>query len=246
MQSDGKILFVYFDSESTSRLVRLNADGALDSSFAAVVVEPLTTSLSFPQLYDPLTGVTLQPIDGVVIGQSVVACEILEDERLVISGPFRSINGTPSRGIARLHANGSLDGSFNVGAGPQWTSLSETKTSRPIVEQIAADGDGKLLLSGTFESFAGVTAPGIIRLIANGSVDPSFVAQATRNKAFSSGSSLVREGDGSFLLSGPYSSSGNTDGRPTVVRILSAPRRWSARRHGRRMAVPARSILTCR
>jgi uncharacterized delta-60 repeat protein len=228
VQPDGKVLFVYLDSGDTSRLVRLNADGSVDDGFASVQLEPLSISASFPQMYDPVTGVTLQPAGGVFTGVSVVECEVLSNGQLVISGAFRGVNGTSVRGIARLNANGTVDSSFQVGQGPMWTTLEETPATRPLVEQVEPHADDKLLLTGTFEAFNGVAAPGIVRLNPNGSVDTSFIAPVVRSRFYPAGSVLSRQADGSFLLSGPYSAPNDNLRRPTVLRLLAAPALASA------------------
>jgi hypothetical protein len=98
VQPNGQILLVYLDSESTSRLVRLNPDASIDDTFNAVQLEPLSTYVDYPQLFDPQMNVTLQPAEGVVHGQSALECEVQSDGRLVIAGPFKSINGAPVRG----------------------------------------------------------------------------------------------------------------------------------------------------
>lgn len=219
VQPDGKILFVYLQSDTSSRLVRLNGDGSLDDSFAPVTIRPLSTSVSFPQLYDPVTQQTLQPPNGVVQGQSVADVEIMSNERIVIAGPFDSINGAATRGMARLNSNGTVDTSFKIGNGPGWRTVAEVATRRPLVEQVESQSSGKLLITGTFESFKGVAAPGIASLNADGSVDTSFVPPAIRQKAYRGASVLDRQRDGSFLLSGPYSYPGETVPR-SLIRLL--------------------------
>ncbi|CAN5637004.1 hypothetical protein BH20VER1_BH20VER1_02800 [soil metagenome] len=228
VQPDGKILFVYLDSDTTSRLIRLHVNGTVDSSFAAVQLQPLTTSVDYPFVFDPVTGTVLQPPEGVVHGRSITECEVLPDGRLLIVGPFRSLNGTPSRGIARLQANGTVDSSFVTGTGPEWTSVTETATVRPLVEQVEPDRDGKLIITGTFEAFDSVAAPGIARLNSDGSIDSSAPAPVVRQKSYSTSSILARQEDGSFLLSGPYTYPGDPDRRPALLRLLGAPQLTAA------------------
>ncbi len=218
VQPDGKILFVYLQSETSARLVRLNGDGSLDGSFSAVTVEPLELSINFPQIFDPQTQRTLQPRNGVIEGQSILDAEVQSDGRIVIVGPFKSINGVSLRGVARLNADGTLDDSFQTGQGPMWTSLSETETVRPTVEQVASNGE-KLLLTGTFEAFDGSVAPGIVQLNQDGSIDSSSASSPRREANSFQRSVLARQSDGSILLSGPYEVPGEIPA-PSLLRIL--------------------------
>ena len=54
--------------------------------------------------------------------------------RVVIGGSFKNVNGVLSPYIARLNTDGSLDGTFNPGAGPNST-----------VYSLALQSDGKIL-----------------------------------------------------------------------------------------------------
>lgn len=93
LQADGKVLisgtFDKYNGTSIRDLARLNPDGSLDNSF------------------NPGTNNTTVIRD----------IELLPDGRILIAGPFTTIAGSPMAGIARLHPDGSLDTSFNIGTG---------------------------------------------------------------------------------------------------------------------------------
>lgn len=221
VQPDGKILFVYFHSNTTCRLVRLNANGSLDGSFSPSKIVPLHVFAGFtPVIFDPQTGTQGQATG--IFGEALTSVHVQSNGGIVIAGPFKTINGKPSRGIARLNANGAIDSSFKPGKGPRWTSISETPWHRPIVEQVESQADGRLLITGTFEAFNGVAAPGIASLNPNGSTDSSFVPPAIRQKEYFGRSVLERQPDGSFLLSGLYSYPGETLA-PLLIHILAGP-----------------------
>jgi uncharacterized delta-60 repeat protein len=103
VQPDGKILvgghFTAFKGTNRSGIARLNANGSLDSSF--------NPGTGIAGSYDPVvTRFAVQP-----------------DDRILVGGSFSTFNGTVRNGMARLHANGSLDGSFDPGAGADgWVS----------------------------------------------------------------------------------------------------------------------------
>jgi hypothetical protein len=66
-----------------------------------------------------------------------VACQ--PDGKVLIGGLFTSYNNAPLGRIARLHPNGSLDTSFNVGSG-----------ANDWVNDIVLQPDGKLIVVGVF------------------------------------------------------------------------------------------------
>jgi uncharacterized delta-60 repeat protein len=219
VQSDGRILFEYLISPGTFHLVRLNADGSFDGTFSETTFNPFDLTESFPVVYDPVKNQTLQPPGGVWTASFPVLDALVQpDGRIVLAGQFTSYQGTPARGLVRLHADGTIDNTFNTGGGAQWTQTTETSTFFPSVDHIASQADGKFLLSGTFEAFNGTPAPGLASISPNGSVDTSFVAPATRDRYSRVSTSLALQSDGSFLLSGPYSSTGIAS--PSLIRLL--------------------------
>ena len=94
----------------------------------------------------------------------VFSVALQSDGKVLIGGNFYTVNGTNRNGIARLNANGSLDGSFNPGTGRMAMGL----LSSPL------QPDGKVLVGGGFTTFDGTNRNGIARLNANGSLDSSF------------------------------------------------------------------------
>jgi uncharacterized delta-60 repeat protein len=91
VQSDGKILigglFTSVAGATHNRIARLNADGSVDTSYAA-------------SLDDTVLGMAIQP-----------------DGKAVIGGNFQLVNGTGRTRIARLNTDGTLDSTFNPGTG---------------------------------------------------------------------------------------------------------------------------------
>lgn len=230
IQPDGKILFEYLGSPNTFhngfddvfRLVRLNADGSLDNTFTALTFTPFDLSQNFPVLFDPENGQALQPPGGVWSASLPFLDAVVQsDGRIVLVGQFKSYNGAPAGGIVRLLADGTVDNTFNTGNGAQWTQTTETAANFPRVENIERQADGKFLVSGTFEAFNGVAAPGIAVLNPDGSVDTSFVPPVQRDSRSRLASALKSQADGSFLLSGPYKVNGESTTR-SLIRLVNA------------------------
>jgi uncharacterized delta-60 repeat protein len=155
VQADGKLLvggaFTVYNGNAAApdQLLRLNADGSLDSSF-----NPGGTG------FDGLVNIVVVQTDG----------------KLLVGGDFRSYNGNgaASGGLLRLNANGSLDSSFNSGG--TGFSSSFFFFIGGGVQTVAVQADGKLLVGGRFTSYNGnAAAPDyVLRLNANGSLDSSF------------------------------------------------------------------------
>lgn len=91
VQRDGKIILSgYFDKADGdwhNSIVRLNADGTVDTSFKTKA------------------------------GGSVHTIAIQPDGKIVLAGDFRNVNGSAHRTVARLNPDGTLDESFNTGRG---------------------------------------------------------------------------------------------------------------------------------
>lgn len=90
------------------------------------------------------------------------------DGKIIIGGNFTSYNGAAVNKIARLNADGTLDTSFSgVGTGP---------SSNSLVSYITVLPGGKILISGTFSSYNGISAVKMARLNTDGSLDATFIS----------------------------------------------------------------------
>jgi uncharacterized delta-60 repeat protein len=97
-------------------------------------------------------------------GGSVRALAIQSDGRIVAGGSFTNVEGAPRRGIARLEADGALDGTFAAaGTGAD-----------DAVQAVAVQPDGRILVAGWFLQMHGVQRSRIARLQADGSLDLAF------------------------------------------------------------------------
>jgi uncharacterized delta-60 repeat protein len=140
LMSNGQILLSggsgqYNSATVNSALFRLNADGSLDAVYPGL------------------------KIDLVNVGGYIGRILPTPDGRMYVSGAFDKINGVGLLGLARLHADGTLDSSF-VPA----TSVS------PVPGTLALQPDGKLLVGGTV---VGVTPKyNIVRLNGTGGTIP--------------------------------------------------------------------------
>jgi uncharacterized delta-60 repeat protein len=224
-QADGKVLvagdFTMINGAARNRIARLNADGTSDNSFdpgtgANRVVYCATVQSDGKALiggaFTSVAGITRNGIARLNLNGSldtafnpsaggggfIVALASLPDGKTLGGGSFSSINGTARNSIARLNADGSLDTSFNPGAGP----------NPPYVYSIAMQADGKVLIGGEFTSFNGTARNRIARLNVNGSLDSTFNpgSGATDGSSglFTAIYSVAVQPDGKLLVGGDF------------------------------------------
>ena len=192
VQSDGKLIVagtydLVGSGNVRSRILRLHQNGAVDASFT-------------PQINSA----------------AVLTClEVQPDDRILFGGLF--LMEGQQNGFFRLLPDGQLDGSFNIGTGPQINSTptradviryrkskiyvagsfthfndqsfpyfvildedgniigpeNKSLPSNSIIVDIEVQTDGKIVLMGSFP-FPGESAARLIRLLPDGSLDPSF------------------------------------------------------------------------
>jgi uncharacterized delta-60 repeat protein len=187
VQPDGKILvggrFTTLGGGGTGTtartyLGRLNANGSLDTSFD-------------PGANEEVTAIAIQP-----------------DGKILVGGGFTALGGggtgtTTRYRIGRLHADGSLDTSFNPGA--NWN-----------VFALAVQPDGQILVGGGFSGLGAGTGAtprhNIGRLHADGTVDAGFDPGADDIVY-----TLAVQADGRILAGGDFTTLGG-GGTGTIAR----------------------------
>jgi len=129
--------------------------------------------------------------------RTVTTIVIQPDNKILVGGGFNSFNGVARERIARLNSNGTLDPTFFPGTG------FNAGTAFRQVLAIALQPDGKVLAGGRFDSFNGSTRNGLVRLNANGSLDPTFSASGF--SGFTYVFAIAVQPDGKVLLAGEFS-----------------------------------------
>lgn len=155
--------FTEFNGVATRSIVRLTATGAVDPTFSP----------------GQSTNREIEVIVGLPNGQ------------MLIGGYFRSYNGNPCNGLARLNANGSFDASFAPALGTDSEVLN-----------IVVQPDGKILLAGGLYNVNGADQS-VVRLLPNGANDSSFAppASLTPYSVYSYfGDALQLQPDGKILF----------------------------------------------
>ena len=142
-----------------------------------------------PGSIDPTFNVGTGP-DGEVRGLALQT-----DGKVIVAG-FSTWSAPPPRsGIARLNVDGSVDTTFDPGAGIAGD------TPNTGVYSVAVQADGKVLVGGVYDTFNGAAHSGIARLNADGSLDAAF------NAGIDAGSgvrALVVQADGKIVIGGDF------------------------------------------
>lgn len=108
-------------------------------------------------------------LQGSFIPSNVTIYDIVmqSDGKLIVTGSFSSFNGIPALNILRLNQDGSLDETFSTG-----TSFDS------IATKLAIQSDGKIIVTGSFTSYNGISVGRIVRLNPDGALDTDFVTGA--------------------------------------------------------------------
>jgi len=236
LQPDGKLIivggFTVYNGAPAFAQARLNTNGTLDASFAAlptmerrqlgsVAVQPdgkILVGGSASLDATPLPAVRRLNANGTpdasftppasTTGDFVRTILVQADGRILVGGSGNA-GSALSIGLQRLNTDGSLDNGF---ASPFSTGI--------IVYALAQQPDGKLLVGGSLAP-GGTANPGVVRLQANGQLDNTFATGSGLVSGTSVGSvrALVLLPSGNILVGGPFTQY-NGVARGRVVRLL--------------------------
>lgn len=201
LQPDGKILlggyFNNFAGQFRDNLVRVNANGTLDTNF---VSDARSTVLAL----------ALQPDGRVIIGgdfvnvsgsvrkyvarlwpdgsldpslnssnganSRVLSIHLQPDDRILIGGGFSTYASSNRLHIARLNFDGSLDPTFDPGSGLSGPSA--------FGRSVLTDADGAILAGGIFTQANGVNRTNLARFLGGPLSAPSFASVSSNQAVF--------------------------------------------------------------
>jgi uncharacterized delta-60 repeat protein len=218
VQTDGKIIvggaFTTYDSTLSSRIIRLNTDGSIDTTFNIgtgfndevkdIVIQPdgkivvcgvftaynSTASNRIIRLESSgMVDTAFHPMLG--FNDNVISLALQTDGKIIAGGLFTQYNNTLSGRIVRINADGSFDLTFNASQG----------FSNGSVNEIVIQPDGQIIAAGEFNSYQNQFSKSIARLNANGSYDYSFAAGVGFNNKLRS---ISIQTDGRIICGGEY------------------------------------------
>ncbi|TDW46096.1 putative delta-60 repeat protein [Flavobacterium sp. 270] len=170
--------------------------------FILLIVLPFKTKLIAQQGKIDITFNTLDDGSNGDGFSAPVRTLLLQDENLIVGGDYLSLNGIPTSYFTRLDPDGNIDESFTKGTGLNGK-----------VYATYLQTDGKILVGGSFTSYNGINAGGLIRLNADGSYDSSF------NTSIGIATGIVEnismQADGKIIIVGSFTKFNNV----TVNRI---------------------------
>lgn len=158
VQPDGKVLVAAstFGAGANAFVARLNADGTLDEAFGDNGLAMLPTDVG-------ATAMALAPDGRIVLGGSTRGAEFQPG--------FYGLDGV----VALLLPDGTLDPSFGGGDGTMTFDL----TRIDQVDDLAVDGQGRIVAAGTYDTGDGNEINAVTRLLPDGSLDPGFSADGS-------------------------------------------------------------------
>lgn len=145
---------------------------------------------------------TFNPVDdgsGHGANSTIKAMAVQPDGKILLGGYFSSIDNTPRNKVARIHADGTLDTSFDPGTGIP---------DNGYVNGFALQPDGKVIVVGHFSTFNSNPHSGIVLLNNDGSIDPSFSSGTGFSMPFYYYDvyCVVLQPDGKILVGGSFPS----------------------------------------
>ncbi|MCI0541742.1 MAG: hypothetical protein L0Z50_41625 [Verrucomicrobiales bacterium] len=205
-------------------LIRLNSDGSIDTSFAvppdvccvtSIVVQPdgrIFITGRFGTVHgverngvarlnsDGTLDLTFDPGTALRMGMFFIVphntLTLQPDGRVLLAGTVQQIidDEVIRNGFIRLNADGSVDPSFDAG-----------KEFVNHLTSVLVQPDGKILVSGSFDTLAGQPRTGVARLNQDGSLDPDFKPRIGFEGGFEDGVLAVQiQTDGRILIGGRF------------------------------------------
>jgi uncharacterized delta-60 repeat protein len=165
-----------------------SAIGAPDHSVTQVPLGVIETDGTLDSSFNP----------GRITNGQVSASALQADGKLIIAGQFSEVHGVTRPSIARLNVDGTLDLSFDPGAGPDVG-----------VGDVALQPDGKIIIAGFFHTVNGVNRTGLARLNSGGSLDTGFDPGSVISFDGTSGgggsvNAIVLQPDGKLVVFGQF------------------------------------------
>ena len=229
-QPDGKIIvtgdFTVYNVNYARRIIRLNADGTTDNTFAAIGFSDAVFACKLLPNGKILAGGKLLSFNGSNVSRVILInadgtrdasfspsvqgivydLAVQDDGKIILSGDFDFVNGVARKNLARLNADGTLDATFDAGV-----------SSNQAVTNTIVQSDGKIICTGVFTQFNGQPANRITRVNSDGTVDNTFTFGSGFNNTVTD---VKIQTDSKILVAGLFTSY-NGVARKSLVRLNS-------------------------
>ncbi len=233
LQADGKILigggFTKFNTtNSVNRILRLNTDGSIDTSFnIGLGLDNYIKTISVQSdgkiiiggeftTYNGLSSNKLAKINsdgtldttfniGTGANNTIWSTITQSDGKIIIGGLFTNFNGTAKNYLSRLNPDGSIDATFNIGTG-----------ANNLIRKIALQFNNKIIFGGTYLTYNNLTASRISRILPTGLIDEDFDSSIAANNSVYS---LAVQPNGHIIMAGSFTTY-NSISRNRIARVF--------------------------
>ena len=231
IQSDGKILlggnFTTYKGTSRNRIIRLETDGSIDTTFGigtgfnatvwVITLQPdgkILVGGDFTSYSGAVeskivrlntNGTIDTTFNTPIINNSVFDIGVQPDNKVVVVGGFTQVSGITNNRIVRFSSTGVIDNTFVTGG------LNDGGYA------VLCEADGKVVVGGAFSTVSGVSSSGIVRLLSGGSIDNTFVV----GSGFTQTGGILQILDialtnGKYLVSGQFGAYNGTTAKALV------------------------------
>jgi len=216
--------FTSYNGTSSSRTIRLNPDGSVNTAYNYGAGFNATTydadqysssqaiyggnfgsyngtstaaRIARVNIADGSLDQTFNTNEGSGFNSYVFAMAHDSLGREIVGGCFGTANGSSSPELARINADGTIDRSFSAALGTGFNQC---------VLDVAVQPDNKILVGGDFTTFNGSSTPYLVRLNADGSYDTSFNIGTGLNNEIAFANDLLVLPSGKILVGGTFTS----------------------------------------
>lgn len=150
---------------------------------------------------------------GTQLNNIVYGSLIQPDGKILVGGTFTSYDGTSTTRLARINADGTLDTTFNTNIGSGFSGVSNS------VETLGLLSDGRIVVTGSFDTFNGNTRNALVMLNADGTENSTFATNiGTAFDATGFGVEIAVQSDNKILIGGIFTSF-NGNARSRLIRL---------------------------
>ena len=175
MAMDGSLDMTYHYGETATGVNGIVNDAYLDENDGVIIVGDFTTfdgieagNIVRLNANGQVDQQFLANIDAGANGEINVIRYNKTLDKIMITGSFTEFNGFSSFGVVLLNGDGTLDENFKL-----------KEMTGGAVNFAAMLSNGKIVVSGTFEKYDGITRSGFLILEANGDVEQDFNVPGT-------------------------------------------------------------------
>jgi len=208
VQPDGKFVcvgsFTTYSGSSVSKIVRLNTNGTIDTTFSIGTGVNSTANLYSSDIQSDgkilVSGNTFTTYNGSSVFRiarllpsgaldttfstgtgfnfTCAYVKALNNGKILTLGEYTTYNGSSTPRIARLLSSGSIDTTFVVGTG------FDIWPNEPYNDSIVEDSDSNIYVCGAFTTYSGSIVNGLVKILPSGSRDTTFVVSSSIQTGF--------------------------------------------------------------